>query len=324
MALNETNATGYNLRRAQAFAAAGINDGDVRYAHPAFVGKSTGDCTLCGKKNIMWLYAIKFDAPEICDAIVSIGKEITRPGEVTFNPVGSECIQTWADPLPESKEKLEFLLRWKHELAKCNAAKGVQATDNAFKKLGFDGTADVLQRVKALAAFQTAPLSWHERKALRDLTWKLTKNKKLSADATKYLAALVLKAEKTATPAVVATTTQPAAPAPTPAATSVAPVATMDPVLARATAVLADPIAMARLDSYQAGVVTDITAKVTKFKGKFASGAQKNYLAALVKIAETVPAPVQIVETTVEVETIAPAKVDGTLVSASGIEGARY
>ena len=30
MPINESNATGYNLRRAQAFAAAGINDGDVR------------------------------------------------------------------------------------------------------------------------------------------------------------------------------------------------------------------------------------------------------------------------------------------------------
>jgi len=328
MPINESNATGYNLRRAQAFAAAGINDGDVRYAHPSFVGKSHGDCSLCGKKNIAWLYAIKFDAPDLIDAVVSIGKEITREGEVIFNPVGSECIQTWADPLPPSKEKLDFLLRWKSELAKCNNAKTIQATDSAFKKLGFAGTADVLQRHKVLAAFQTAPLSWYERKALRVNAGKLALTLKLTPAPLKLLAALILKCEAIQAPAIVvlAAPTPPAPPAaPTLPVVTVATVAaTVDPVLARAEKLLADPVALGRLSAYDAKVVADITAKVKQYEGKFASPKQRNYLDALVAKAEVAQAaPVQIVEETVEAESIAPV-VTAAFVSASKIAGARY
>lgn len=327
MPINESNATGYNLRRAQAFAAAGINDGDVRYAHPSFVGKSHGDCSLCGKKNIAWLYAIKFDAPELIDAIVSIGKEITRQGEVVFNPVGSECIQTWADPLPESAEKLAFLLRWKRELAKCNAAKAIQATNSLFAKLGMVGTDAVLARLAALTPTQRNGVSpYSARKALRDLGTKLLKTRKLTAKSGRFLADLLVKAEAIVVAPVAITVT---APPPPPVAPAQPVPATVDPVLARAEAVLADPVALARLSSYDANVVKDITAKVKKYKGKFASSRQRSYLEALVKKAETVPAPapvsVQIVEETVEDETLASAEESHEdFVSASGIEGARY
>jgi hypothetical protein len=317
--INESNATGYNLRRAQSFAAAGINDSDVRYAHPNFVGKGMGDCSLCGKKSIQWHYEIRFDAPDLIDGIVSIGKEITREGVVTFLPVGSDCIQTWADPLPESKEKLEFLLRWKRELSKCNEAKAVQATNSLFVKLGFAGTDDVLARSKALVAAQVATLSWGERKALRDASYKLGKARKLTSERAKGLAAAILKAE-----AVVVATVAPTAPVtPPPPAAPAQPAATVDPVLTRAEVVLADPAALARLSTYDASVVKDIVAKVKKYKGKFASSRQRSYLEALVKKAEAAPA--QIVEETVEAESLSPvmAGVEG-FVSPSKIAGARY
>jgi hypothetical protein len=316
MALNESNANKYNIRRAEAFAAAGIRDADIAYAHPRFMGKGHGNCTLCGKKGIMWLYKIHFDAPTIVDSIAGVAAEITRTEAVDFDPVGSECIQTWADPLPESKEKIAFLKRWKAELDACNRAKAVQATDNLLQKLGFGGTEGMIARVAAVTQAQINGIRWSDRRAIANLGRKLKTTKKLTSAAAKFLADAILRAEavKPVAPAPVAAAPTP----PPPPAAPAQPVAT-DPVLEAAVALMADAALFETLKPYDRSVVKDITAKVQAKGGKFASDRQRKYLADLIGRAKKVG---QVVEETVE-ETPA---VDPTVpfVSPSGIAGARY
>lgn len=330
MPLNEKNVNAYNIRRAEAFAAAGVNDLDLRWAHPTFEGKGHGDCTLCGKKDILWLFALHFDKPDLVQSIGAIEKQITRTEAVTFNPVGSECIQTWFEALPESLEKLEFLKRWKIELQRMARAKAAQATLNYLTKRGFASIEDALDRGKAIEekVKATGPgyytkvcgLTYYDRCALTKLRARLKRQGRLSHNAVKFLADLILRAEQALADDA---KTQPAAPAvpPPPAA----PAILADPLVVRANKVLNDPTFSAALDNYRRGVVKDIVEKVTKF-GSFRSTSQKGYLESLVSKAEQT---VEVAQATLPTEGpiacgVGPKHGDENFASASGIVGARY
>jgi len=330
MPLSEKNVNAYNIRRAEAFAAAGVNDWDVRWARPEFAGKGHGDCALCGKKDILWIYILHFDAPDMIQSIGAIEKQITRTEAVTFDPVGSECIQTWVEALPESLEKLEFLKRWKIEIQKMNRAKAAQATVNYLKKHGFESVEIALDRAKAVedALNEAAKhavgyyakvlgFTYYDRCALTKLRGRLKRQGRLSHNALKYLIDLIVRgeqarAEQSAKPAA----TQPAQPA--------APAILSDPLMVRAQKVLSDPALLNSLDSYRQSVVKDIVEKVTKF-GSFRSASQKGYLESLVVKAE------QAVEVATALPTegpiacgVGPKPGDATFPSPSGIVGARY
>lgn len=310
MPISEKNANRYNLRRAKAFADAGVNDSDLRYAHPEFAGKSHGDCSLCGKKGIMWHFRLRFDKPELLDAIASIEKEITRTEAVVFHPVGSECIKDWFEALPESKDKLEFLIRWERELRKCNTAKAEQAFLAKIGKLGYDSTEALADEAEALEkAAPNGTMRYRVRQEVRWLVAKLRSNRLLTPTKLGYLVNRIgeMKARQQA---VSAAPVEPVAPV------TEVPAAPVDQVLADATALLADPERLSMLNDYDRGVVQSIVAKVNHYNGRFASDRQRNYLAALVKKAKPQDQPT-------ETESC-PAPGEEGFVSASGIAGARY
>jgi len=189
MALSKATASDHNLKRAETFKKFGVSDWDAKYAHPQFLGKDNtpegGTCTLCGQQHLLWLFAIKFDAPDLTVAIAAITKGITRTAEVVFNPVGSVCISDWMDALPESVEKLELLKRWKIEMAKEKDAKNEQAIGNALVKAGLETTEKAIERFNAAQAklkanhalpsfhaTEKCPIDWYERRALAKIGYK--------------------------------------------------------------------------------------------------------------------------------------------------------
>jgi len=178
MALTKKTASHHNLKRAEVFKAHGINDWDVKFAHPHFLGADCspegGTCSLCGQQHLKWLYSITFTAPDLPTSLGAITKGIARTEEVTFNPVGSVCINDWFDALPESVEKLEALKRWKIEMEKEKAAKKVQAIENAMKKHGLVDLPSTLGRLRSIPLSIKSQLSWYERRVLSDFTHRLS------------------------------------------------------------------------------------------------------------------------------------------------------
>lgn len=205
MALTKKTASHHNLKRAEVFKSHGINDWDAKYAHPHFEGKDGsiegGTCSLCGQQHLLWLYSIKFDAPDITVSLGAITKGISRTAEVVFNPVGSVCINDWLDALPESAEKLQLLQRWKIEMDKERKAKAVQAIENALKKNGLGDEATAIKRFNALTNEQCEALDWYSRKALASIGRRIQmtalafKKRWRSVKTANYFASLLKKAE---------------------------------------------------------------------------------------------------------------------------------
>ena len=104
MALSERTVNRHNIKRAKVFQENGLNDLDVQYAHPKFMGYGEGTCILCDKQHLKWLFSIKFDEPQGLVALAKVGAGIDREGEVTLAPVGSKCITDWLDAVPETPE----------------------------------------------------------------------------------------------------------------------------------------------------------------------------------------------------------------------------
>ena len=102
VALSEQTINKHNVKRAEVFAANGLCDLDIAFAHPEFTGyaMSDVDCTLCDHKHIKWLFAIRFDAPDVLTALGKVSTGITRTDAVTLLPVGSKCIKDWLDSVP--------------------------------------------------------------------------------------------------------------------------------------------------------------------------------------------------------------------------------
>lgn len=201
MTLSKKTASKFNLGRAEVFKKFGLSDWDANLAHPKFLGAGEGTCTLCGQQHLKWLYSIFFAKPDIASSIGSIDKGISRTEEVTLDPVGSVCINTWLDALPESVEKLQLLQRWKIEMDKERKAKAAQAIENALKKNGLVDDVTAIKRFNALTNEQRDSLDWYSRKALASIGRRIQttalgfKKRWRSVKTANYFASLLQKAE---------------------------------------------------------------------------------------------------------------------------------
>lgn len=165
VALSQQTINKHNVKRAEIFAANGLCDLDIAFAHPEFTGyaNSDVDCTLCEHKHIKWLFAIRFDAPDILTALGKVSTGIVRTEAVTLLPVGSKCITDWLDAIPESLEKLAALKIWHKEMAKANKAKAKKALETKLIKLGYGdlaGLSAALYAVLADAKTAKVNLKW--------------------------------------------------------------------------------------------------------------------------------------------------------------------
>lgn len=322
MALSKKTASTHNLNRAEVFKAHGINDWDAKYAHPQFVGKDHtsegGTCTLCGQQHLLWLFAIRFDAPDLTVAIAAITKGITRTAEVVFNPVGSVCINDWMDALPESVEKLALLKRWKIEMEKEKAAKAEQAIGNALVKTGLETTEKAIERfVLAQAKLGTLgpkAIDWWERSSFAKIgfrasrafhhtlkrKWRSVKTVNLFANVLKKIEDFVPGAPPAPkTPEIdledgaESAAIQPDGSLPAPLtpeqlatlAAAKTKATEIQQLLDRGTEVLGSTEKLNRLNSYEQGAVKDICRKVKSY-GSFASESQKGFLLKLLAKAE--------------------------------------
>jgi len=138
MALSKKTINKHNIKRAEVFAEHGLGNHDVRYAHPAFLGFGDGsdhNCCLCDHKHIKWLFAIRFDAPDLTVALGKVATGLVRTDEVTLSAIGSKCITDWLDAVPDSVEKLEALKRWSVEMDKCKEAMKVKVCEDLCAEL---------------------------------------------------------------------------------------------------------------------------------------------------------------------------------------------
>lgn len=194
MALSKKTINTHNIKRAEIFAANGLGDHDVCFAHPEFTGYATSDvdCTLCGHRHIKWLFSIKFDAPDALTALGKVSTGLVRTEEVTLTPVGSKCITDWLEAVPESAEKLEALKRWHFEIAKANKAKSKMALKNKLASYGYASLSNL-----SLALYATLTKLYG---AKMSVSWKLRKQLKNWARKAKYgtirSASTVKKAEE--------------------------------------------------------------------------------------------------------------------------------
>jgi hypothetical protein len=335
MALSKKTINKHNLKRAEVFAQNGLCNLDVAFAHPKFLGyaQDAQDCVLCGHKDIQWLFAIEFAAPDMITMIGKIDTGITRTQAVTLKPVGSKCIQDWLDAIPESVEKTEALKRWAVEMDRCKKAMTAKVVEDLCAKAGFATPADAVAAAGKLDLSWSSPvakgISQDERHALRNYSWKITHKTASRETVKKYLAALLhgIELAKAASEAAKAVEPDPtpapvvAVPVATPAPAPV-PAAKPDPttdLLLRADAVIADAAAMVALGPKGQDALKDILAKVRRY-GSFISASQRSYFTALVVKGE------EAVGKVVEDETTAPVINPGDpgFTSASGISGARY
>ena len=326
MALTKNTTNAYNLKRAERFAAAGINSADVAYAHPEFTGIGDTSCSLCDHDHIVYLFRLRFDAPSLVDSLGGVAKGITRTDEVVFDNVGSTCITQWFDALPESKEKLEALKRWHAEVKKMKAAMTRKVVESLCAQAGYESPEDAYKAYKSLnlsygSAARNA-LTFKERKQLKRNASKVCNAKSSRATVKAWLASLAK-----------ALAAQSAAPVPTPPAT---PMSIMAQIKQKAAELAkhqpADELAKlsaedrdlvlrgraawkagkANLNEWEKGTFTDIGQKVVKW-GSFAPGGKQRALfVKLLSLLEKQDEPAKI-ETK-----------DAPFVSPSGIEGARY
>jgi len=343
MSLTEDTTNSYNLKRAQRFADAGVNAADVTYAHPEFIGIGDTACSLCDHAHILYLFRLRFDAPDLIDSLAGVAKGIHRTGEVVFDNVGSTCITQWFDALPESAEKLAALARWHAEVQKMNAMKKQKACESLCAKAGFDSPEAAFS---AWLAMDFHSYSSPARKALKSSQRaQLKRNAYGVKNATAGVAtvktwlanfaaavAACLAAAATLDKSVEEVVAEVAPHLTTPSA--------WDGVVKAAAKARADDLAKlsdedrdliqrgragwkagkANLNDWEVGTFTDIGQKVVKY-GSFAPGGKQRCL--YVKLLErleigTSPAPVA-----AQAAPAAPAA-SAPFVSASGIDGARY
>ena len=328
MSLTKQTTNHYNLKRAARFKAAGINDADVAYATPEFlgVGNPTFSCSLCDHPNCVYNFRLHFEAPDLIDALAGVAKGITRTTEVTFDQVGSTCITNWLDALPETAEKLAALVKWHAALKAMNKVKAAKVVVSLCANAGYDSPEDAYDAYMALDLHSYASparkaLTLKERKQLRRNRHGV-KNCTSSAGTVKaWLANLATaKAASNVAPDVAITSLV------TKLAPQIAAPKKAKDDLAKLTASDRDLIERARkgwkagkanLNDWERNAFTDIGTKVVKF-GSFAPGGKQRALyVKLLALLEKVAAPVATVATP------APAK-PAVFVSPSGIDGARY
>jgi len=338
VALSKKTINKHNLKRAEVFAKHGLGDHDVAFAHPEFIGYENDgdDCILCEHKNIKWLFAIHFEAPDTPTALGKVATGLVRTEEVTLSPVGSKCITDWLDAVPESAEKLEALKRWDKEMSKCKAAMKVKVCEDLCLELletrGLSVEEDKTARQTVYALFHKtgykarSVLSWYDRKALSKNAYKVLDGTCVRKTAQEWIKRLEpvldkqaeLDAQKASEPEPeTVKMVEPTQPIPD---DDLAELAADDAELINRSRKAWDAGA-SKLDDYERNAIKDIAAKVVKF-GSFAPGGkQRGFFEKLVDRLEKAANG-----TTEEPATVGASAIPGDpdYVSASGISGARY
>ena len=341
MALSKKTINTHNLKRAEVFAANGLGDHDVAFAHPDFLGEGADDCILCDHKNIKWLFAIRFDVPDTPTMLGKVATGLVRTEEVTLSPIGSKCITDWLDAVPESAAKLEALKRWDKEMKKCNAAKKLKCCEDLCAELletrGLQLTEETARATVSSLYYKTgytarSVLSWYDRKRFGANAHKVfagTCVRKTAQTWIKNLEPVLdeqnkIDAEKAAKK-VESEAIELVVPADAPV---------LDDDLTKLTADNAELIMRARkawntggkdaLDDYCQKALTDIDKKVVKYSSFSNGGKQRAFFEKLVCQMEKAIAKANGTEEP-EAEAVAVALPgDADFVSASGISGARY
>jgi len=275
MALSEKTVNRHNIKRAEVFAANGLNDLDVQYAHPAFKGYGHGTCALCGKQHLKWLFSIKFDAPSGLVALAKIETDIIRDQEVTLHPVGSKCIVDWLDAVPETAEKLEALKRWEAEMQKCRAAMKAKVVEDLCKQAGYDSPEDAFEAYQATSSQARWRLPYKSRRRLANNAYGI-RHKRVSRGTAKLWLEDLAECQRVQAELDAAETGAPPPADPPPPADDLAKLEDADADLIRR-----GRVAWANRDAlrpYQARDFEDIGKKVVKY-GSFRSGAQRRYYA---------------------------------------------
>jgi len=146
----------FNAKRAERIAAGGVNVANITSASVGLSGYGEGECALCDH-SIAWLFILHLTTSD--------------KGVVTFEPVGSTCIRTWAEALPLSAGQESILAAL--ALAEDEAAK-VKALFREINAAERNGLISE-EQASALLQFHSAParirasdfLSDVARKALR-------------------------------------------------------------------------------------------------------------------------------------------------------------
>jgi hypothetical protein len=222
------------------------------------VDDAGAECVLCDHP-INYLYVLHLNTVE--------GRA------VTFAPVGSSCIRTWADSLPHSEAQAAILARLKVAEEEAEKIKASFRAFNAQAKYNHITSEDR----DALVRFLGAPPAIRSNPFLSDVAAKVEQYSGWASDRQRgaWLAALGRELAKVGGKPLVL-----AAPAADPR---------LSPedadLLTRAAKLISDEVRFLKLDSVQRDALKDIHAKVTRY-GSFASPAQRGFFASIIKRGE--------------------------------------
>ncbi len=315
MALSEKTISKHNIKRAEVFAAHGLGDADVAFAHPAFAGCSDGDtdCVLCGHRHIIYLFSIRFAAPDLTTALGKVSTGLVRTEEVTLKFVGSKCITDWLDAVPESAAKLEALKRWAVEVEKMKRVMVAKVVEKLCAEAGFESPLAAFERFKNADAKARWKLTHIERAQLKRNAFGIKNATATRATVKTWLANLakLVEIEATLAPKVEEIEAAPEKPA-----DDLAHVFPADAEVIRA-ARKAWESGKANLDERQQAAVISI-AKFAQANGQM-TASQFSYFKVLLAKLEAAPKAPKAPEAPKPV-----AKPEPAFTSPSGIAGARY
>ena len=155
--IKSKRALAFDAKRAARFEARGVRVDNITGATVGLLGKADASCTLCDHA-ILWQYVLH----------LSMEGKTTE----TFEPVGSSCIQSWADSLPHSEAQAKILAALKLAVEEANVIKARFRAINALVKR--EKLAEVQGR--ALVAFYSGPPSIRDNIFLADVAYKAVDN----------------------------------------------------------------------------------------------------------------------------------------------------
>jgi len=255
-----TRAERFDDKRAERLTAKGATADTIVSADVALAGKGSegeNSCALCDH-GILWLFILHLSLKD--------------GSTVTINPVGSKCIETWANALPVGEAQAAILASLQLALEE---AKAFKVRLRTLRNLRRDGRVSQEQH-DLLLAFYAAPVAVRKgNEFLSDVAQKA-----ISRGFTERQWSTWSRAAKRAISAgSAAPKAAPAEPAPVTDAAQ----KSLEDILARANAVITSGHA-ARL-SYGGDALVDISEKLQRY-GSFASDKQEAFLRKLVKAAE--------------------------------------
>jgi len=154
----------FNAERARRIEAAGVNVETITGASVGLTSYGDDACALCDHA-IKWLYVLHLT---VSDSPVTAG-DAAVARVVTFDPVGSTCIRTWADALPLGPGQESILAALK--LAESEADK-IKAQFREINSLERSGSITE-EQATALIQFYSAPPTIRSSSFLSDVARKV-------------------------------------------------------------------------------------------------------------------------------------------------------